>query len=269
MSDHAQPDRPQPDKPASDRPQAVLRFTLDRVAAENALARWAESHWFAPKRVNRLTALDNLRPLFVPYRVFEARALARYRGKRGDHYWSERTRSDSPARRSHEVRETAWRSVEGLVDRRFGGVVVSAATRPEGADRLDSWLLDKVVAHSPEAVEGLEVAAVDVDPALGWTRAEERMARVIEEACAEDIGGDEQSVDSVETELSDRIHTMALFPVWAGSYRYRGKDWPVVINGRSGRVEGDHPYSRVKIALFILVLVLAAVLSVEMFVVPR
>lgn len=252
----------------SDQPQAVLRFTLDRGAAENALARWAEGHWFAPRRVNQLTTLDNLRPLFVPYRVFEAQAVARYRGKRGDHYWSERTNSDSRGKASHEVRETAWRPAEGVVDRRFGGVVVSAATRPECVDRLDSWLLDKVVAHSAEAVEELEVAAVDVDPALGWMRAEERMARVIEEACAEDIGGDEQSVDSVETELSDRIHTMALFPVWAGSYRHRGKDWPVVINGRSGQVEGDHPYSRVKIALLVLALVLAAALSVEMFVVP-
>lgn len=252
----------------SDQPQAVLRFTLDRTAAENALARWAEGHWFAPRRVKRLTTLDNLRPLFVPYRVFEAQAVARYRGQRGDHYWSERTRSNSRGRASHEVRETAWQPVEGVVDRRFGDVAVCAATRPECADRLDSWLLDKVVAYSSDAVEELEVAAVDVDLGLGWLRAEERMAGVIQEACAEDIGGDEQSVDSVATELSDRIHTMALFPVWAGSYRHRGKDWPVVIDGRSGRVEGDHPYSRVKIALLVLALVLAAVLSVEMFVVP-
>ncbi len=257
-----------PDRHSSDQPQAVLRFSLDRAAAENALARWAESHWFAPGKVRRLKGLDDLRPVFVPYRVFEAEAVARYRGRRGDHYWSERTRNDPRGTRSHEVRETTWRPVEGVVDRHFGGVVVCAATRPEAADRLDSWLLDKVVAHSPEAVEDLEVAAVDVDPDLGWIRAEERMGGVIREACAEDIGGDEQSVESVETELSDRMHTMALFPVWAGTYRHRGKDWPVVINGRSGQVEGDHPYSRVKIALLILALVLAAALSVEMFVVP-
>lgn len=257
----------------SDQPQAVLRFTLDRAAAESSVAYWAEGHWFAPRKVRRLTTLDNLRPVFVPYRVFEAQAVVRYRGRRGDHYWSERTNSDSDGRPSltgsHEVRETAWRPVEGTLDRHFGGVAVCAATRPEGVERLDSWMLDKVVAYSAEAVEDLEVAAVDVDLGLGWMRAEQRMAGVIEEACAEDIGGDEQSVDSVETELSERIHTMALFPVWAGTYRHRGKDWPVVVNGRSGRVEGDHPYSRVKIALLVLALLLAAVLSVEMFVVPR
>ncbi|MBR8744031.1 hypothetical protein [Nocardiopsis sp. MG754419] len=253
----------------SDVPQAVIPFVIDRAAAEAALTRWAEGLWFAPRRVRRAGVPENLRPVFVPYRVFEADTVSHYEGWRGDHYWVEQVRG-GPAGRpettgAHEVRDTSWRRVRGTLERHFGDVVVCATTRSEGAERLGAWLLNTVVAPTPDAVRGVEVITADTTVEHGWERAEQAMHRAIERACAEEIGGDEQRVDSVRSTLADPIHTLALMPVWAGSYRLRGRVRTVVVNGRTGHVEGDQPFSRVKLAAAFAGLIALAELSLEMF----
>jgi hypothetical protein len=53
-----------------------------------------------------------------------------------------------------------------------------------------------------------------------------------------------------------------LLPVWLASYRWRGKVYRVVVNGRTGAVSGERPYSPWKIAFaVVLALMLAAILG--------
>lgn len=106
---------------------------------------------------------------------------------------------------------------------------------------------------------------MDTRAEAGWERAEQMMRVSIERACAEEIGGDEQRVEAVDTTLSNPVHTLALMPVWAASYRFRGREWPLVVNGRTGHVEGDHPYSRVRLAAAFAGLVALAELTRQVF----
>ena len=53
-----------------------------------------------------------------------------------------------------------------------------------------------------------------------------------------------------------------LLPVWLAAYRYRGKSFRFVVNGRTGTVEGERPYSTVKIAIAIaLALIVAGIIA--------
>ena len=45
---------------------------------------------------------------------------------------------------------------------------------------------------------------------------------------------------------------LMLLPVWISSYKYKGKIYQLIINGRSGNVRGDYPKSTAKIILAIL-----------------
>jgi hypothetical protein len=86
------------------------------------------------------------------------------------------------------------------------------------------------------------------------------MAPVIEQDCRHDIGGDEQRVTSVDTRYSDITFKLVLLPVWIACYLHGGRTWQVLINGRTGEVIGQRPYSAIKIA--IAVAVATAVLAV-------
>ena len=45
-----------------------------------------------------------------------------------------------------------------------------------------------------------------------------------------------------------------LLPLWVAAYRYRDRTYHVLINGQTGRVEGEAPYSVAKIVLFVLLI---------------
>jgi hypothetical protein len=53
-----------------------------------------------------------------------------------------------------------------------------------------------------------------------------------------------------------------LLPVWLAAYRYRGQSFRFVVNGRTGTVQGERPYSAVKIAIAVaLALVVAGIIA--------
>jgi hypothetical protein len=89
------------------------------------------------------------------------------------------------------------------------------------------------------------------------------MERTITQDVRRDIGGDEQRIDHVETATSNETFRHLLLPVWIGAYRFQGKVFQVVVNARTGEVQGERPYSAIKIAMLVIgILILILVLWV-------
>lgn len=84
------------------------------------------------------------------------------------------------------------------------------------------------------------------------------MDQAIRAAIRRDIGGDHQRIDHVDTEIWDVTFKHILLPVWVSAYRYGGKSYRFVVNGQSGKVMRERPYSAIKIAI---ALILAALLA--------
>jgi len=68
-----------------------------------------------------------------------------------------------------------------------------------------------------------------------------------------DIGGDHQRVHSVRTQYSNVTFKHILLPIWLSAYRYRDKAYRFLINARTGEVQGERPWSWVKITAAVLV----------------
>ena len=79
------------------------------------------------------------------------------------------------------------------------------------------------------------------------------------------IGGDEQRVSDVSTDYSNVTFKHLLLPIYAGAYRFNNKVFQIVVNGRTGEVQGERPYSWLKITAFVLA-ILAAILFIVMIV---
>jgi hypothetical protein len=81
----------------------------------------------------------------------------------------------------------------------------------------------------------------------------------------QDIGGDEQRIERLSTRYTAVTFKHLLLPVYVGAYHFNGKLYQVVVNGRTGEVQGERPYSFWKIALFVLTLLLALLLVALIF----
>ena len=82
------------------------------------------------------------------------------------------------------------------------------------------------------------------------------MEEPIRERIRYDIGGDHQRISSVQTSYADITFKHILLPVWVTAYRYNDKAFRIVINARTGEVQGERPYSVVKIVFLVLMIIL-------------
>jgi hypothetical protein len=78
------------------------------------------------------------------------------------------------------------------------------------------------------------------------------MGREIEQSIRRDIGGDEQRILTTHSKYDQVTFKHVLLPVWISSYRYKNKVFRFLVNGQSGKVKGERPYSIMKILGLIL-----------------
>jgi hypothetical protein len=119
-----------------------------------------------------------------------------------------------------------------------------------------------LVPYEPAYLSGFKAQRYQVDLGTGFERAKEIMSGVIHSDVCSDIGGDEQRVHSIQTAYSDETFKHILLPVWIAAYRFEGKIFQVLINARTGEVQGERPYSIWKIAALVLFIIAAIALFV-------
>ncbi|HEX6014629.1 MAG TPA: hypothetical protein VFY87_23125, partial [Geminicoccaceae bacterium] len=100
----------------------------------------------------------------------------------------------------------------------------------------------------------------------GFARAQAAMREVIAMDIRHDIGGDQQVIDRMEVDEGAPSFKHVLLPVWVAAFRFLGRPYRFVVNGRTGEVHGERPWSAWKIAGtvvlgLVLLLVLALILS--------
>lgn len=249
------------------KPQALVPFVLTEGAARSALVRWLGSLWFAPNGLLEYTrkgrAMDGI---YVPFWTFDADTHSRYRGQRGEHYyeteWVNVTVNGKTERRQQQVQKTRWYAAQGSVSRQFDDVLVMASSSMPArlGNDLTPWDLNRLVPYAPDYLAGFQAEGYTVTLADGNVRAHEVMAGVIEDDVRRDIGGDVQRVESVNTDYSAETFKHILLPVWTAAYKYGGKSYRFLVNGQTGEVQGERPYSWWKIG-FAVVLVTALVLG--------
>ena len=92
------------------------------------------------------------------------------------------------------------------------------------------------------------------------------MDQKIAALCRADIGGDHQQLNDVKTKHLGVTFKHLLLPAWHSSYHYRDRLFHIVINARTGEVQGQRPISWAKVAFAILgsaalIAAIAAVIS--------
>ncbi|WP_347266299.1 zinc ribbon domain-containing protein [Paracoccus sp. (in: a-proteobacteria)] len=241
------------------KPQAVLPFVIDESRARAALEGWLGGLWFAPsgltayaRRGKRLTGV------YSPFWTFDADTRSRYSGARGDWYYETvqvtQTIDGRPQRVTQQVRRTHWAPVSGQVARDFDDMLVLAANSlPRRiTDALTPWDLSQLTGYRPEFLAGFLAEGYTVPLASGHDIARQEMAGVIAADVRRAIGGDEQRINAIDTSHTHETFKHVLLPIWTAAYRYNGKSYRFVVNGQSGRVQGERPWSVWKIAFAVL-----------------
>jgi predicted RNA-binding Zn-ribbon protein involved in translation (DUF1610 family) len=254
------------------KPKSLLPFAVERNRANGQFAQWLGGLWFAPSALKNAAESGKLNGVYLPAWTFDAQTTSDYTGQRGDYYYVTETYTETvngrQETRTRQVRHTRWGYASGTVYVPFDDVLVLAdRSLPDRLRaKLADWDLPQLVPYTDEYLSGFIAETYQVDLPSGFENAKQIMAGVIDGAVRRDIGGDEQQVSSVNTSYAAVTFKHVLLPVWISAYRFNSQTYHFVINGRTGRVFGERPYSAIKIAVAVvlaLILVLVVVLVVS------
>ncbi len=245
------------------KPKGLLPFALDEETARRAMTDWLGRLWFAPGGLQEYARKGRkMDGIYVPYWTFDADTKSSYTGERGTVYYVTRTVTRNGKRHTQRVQKIRWNPASGRVARFFDDVLVLASSSlpKRYTDALEPWDLAALEPYNPEYLAGFRAEGYTVELDAGFHLARAHMDRVIERDVRFDIGGDRQRVRRIDTSVSDVTFKHILLPVWLAAYKYRGESYRFVVNGRTGRVQGERPWSKWKIALAVIAgLILAAI----------
>src|SRR5687767_600622 len=254
-------------------PEGILPFRITQTQASASLREWLQSRWFAPNALKHFAQPEAIDGVYLPFWTYDTHTTSYYTGERGEHYYVTQTyhETDSQGRRhtrTRQVQHTNWYSVSGTVSGWFNDVLVpgTVSLRQDRLEALDPWDLAELEQYNPAFLSGYKAQRYQVDLAQGFERVKQVTAGVIQGDIRQDIGGDEQRIHEVTTHYSGITFKHLLLPVYAGAYRFNQKIYQIVVNGRTGEIQGDRPYSFWKITLFVaailfVVLIIALVFS--------
>ncbi len=248
-------------------PECMLPFRVEKREAVAAFSQWLGGLWFAPSALTQFANLGQMNGIYVPFWTFDSMTYTWYTGERGDdyqeteYYTDTETYTDSngqtqtrQVQKTRTVTKTRWTPVSGQVRHFFDDVAVCASTSLPGyyTATLTPKELKGVEPFRPEYLSGFVSERYTVGPKEGFEVARGIMDAAIRQLCTRDIGGNHQRLHTVDTKHVGVTFKHLLLPVWLASYRYQDKAYRVLVNGQTGKVTGDRPYSWVKISLLVL-----------------
>lgn len=243
------------------KPRGVLPFALDERTAHKAMSDWLGRLWFAPNGLTEYARKGRkMQGIYAPYWTYDAETESSYNGEHGTVYYETRTVTRNGKTSVEQVPKVRWRPASGRVSRFFDDILVLASRSlpKKYTDGLSPWDLSALEPYQPQYLAGLRAEGYTVELVEGYKEAGQHMVNVIERDVRFDIGGDRQRIHNIDTNISDVTFKHILLPVWLAAYKYRGTTYRFVVNGQSGRVQGERPWSAIKITIAVTLGLLVA-----------
>ncbi len=247
------------------KPQGQLPFKVTENEAEEAFRDWIAGLWFAPNKLKKYRRREGgIKGIYLPFWTYDTDTDTKYVGRRGEHYYVTESytamEDGKQVRRTRQVRKTRWYPASGRVRNSFDDVLVPGSTSlpQKYLLELEPWDLDALVPYDDRYMSGFRSESYNVNLEQGFETARVIMDTTITATIRRDIGGDEQQILNKQTSYYDITFKHILLPIWISAYRYQDKVFRFMVNARTGEVQGERPWSWVKITLAVLAALLVA-----------
>ena len=223
------------------KPDLVIPFKLDKKAAKIELVKHVNSIRLAPGAFKAGNHIKELKGVYVPFWLFDANCHA------SGSYEGQKIHRHSDAK--YNYKETQYYDVYREGDMSFENVPADASSKMDDdlMDSIEPYDVSAAVPYSSAYMAGYLADRYDVSPEQCQTRADKRM----EQTARDLIRGQVKNYDSV----SEKSHTFnkltssykyALYPVWILNTIWNGEKFVFAMNGQTGKLVGNVPYSKGK-----------------------
>lgn len=240
------------------KPSYLLPFSLNEKKARDSYKAWLSKLFWAPNDLKKYAENDHFQGIYLPYYTFDCKTSTDYTGERGDNYQEQRTVTvnvnGKPTQQVQTVTKTRWSYASGTVYDLFDDILVVGSQNLDiqKLQQINTWDLGELKAYNEKYLSGFKTEVFKLKLEEGYEQAKEKMKAQINSSIRRDIGGDHQRISQANSAYTDATFKEILLPIWLSSYRYRGKVYQILVNARTGKVSGNSPVSKIKVAIAIL-----------------
>lgn len=248
------------------RPESLVAFQIDKKVANDRFASWLGDLWFRPNDLKKMAKVQEMGGVYVPFWTFDAHIHSDWTAEAGYYYYETEEytsyENGESVTRTRQVQRTRWEPAWGNRDDDYDDMLVCASKGlpSELVDKFSTFNTKQLVPYAPQYLAGWRAEAYAVDLQNAHNLGRQKMASQQEARCARDIPGDTHRGLVVNNRFSRETFKHVLLPVWIAAYRYNDKPYRFLVNGQTGEVTGEAPYSFWKIFFFCLFI--AAVIGV-------
>ena len=240
-------------------PGGVIPCKVTQKNAQTNVRKWLGNNWFLPTSLKELAQQEGMQGVYLPFWTYDTQTESDYTGSRGEYYYTTEsyavTNSEGETEwETRQVQHTRWYPVAGHVSRFFDDILIPATKQLDDKQlkKLSGWNLQQLLPYSPSYLAGFKAQRYQVPLEMGLVKAKEEIRSQLNTTVSNDIGGDTQTVGSINTQHLNVTFKHIMLPVWISAYRYKNKQYRVMVNAQTGQVSGDRPYSKVKIAIAVI-----------------
>lgn len=251
-------------------PEFVIGFAVTSERAQELFRQWiGRSSWIRPKDLQVHAVAEKMRGVYLPFWSFSLLAESRWDASIGEYWYrteTYRTRENGKwVTKTRRVQETEWWPLAGRHHRFYSGYLVSGSRGLPQADaeRIKPFNLPALKRYEPYFLAGWLCEEYTVERATALEVCQQHFYQRERQNIASFLPGDTSSNLDVETRFSHISSDLCLLPVYITTYRYRGKLYRFLVNGQTGNVAGDKPvaYGRVAILVILVLVAIAAVVG--------
>jgi predicted RNA-binding Zn-ribbon protein involved in translation (DUF1610 family) len=249
-------------------PEFVIGFGVTPEQALKAFREWLGSNsWFRPSDLQLARVEGKLRGVYIPFWSFSMFAESRWRASIGEHWTRTETyttrENGKTVTRTRTVTETEWWPLEGGHHQYYSGYLISGSRGlpQRDAERIEPFHLPALKRYAPYFLAGWLCEEYSVERAAAEQLSKQAFEQMEQRNIAAFLPGDTHSNLETSTQFSQIGSDLILLPIYLLSYRYHNKLYRFLLNGQTGKADGDKPLSpwRVGAAVVAAIVVVAAV----------
>lgn len=248
------------------KPESVLPFFITDTDAQKRFKIWINKRFYAPRKLKKQLNVEGLKGVYIPFFTYDSDTHTAFTAKRGDYYYTTRTRTVNGKTVTERVRHTRWRTVQGVYEEFYDDVLVNSSKKVN--DKLVSKIggFDNLAlkAYRPEYLAGYMAERYSISLGDGWDKGRIHVDNMIESGIRGQVGGDEFRLVNKSTNYGEVKFKHLLLPLYMASFEYREKIYQFIVQGSTGKVASEYPKSILKIMGTVL-LVLMICLSIYYF----
>lgn len=232
-------------------PGGVCPFVITKKQAGDGFFKWLKSKLFCPSGAKKAAKAKEFTGVYLPYWTFDCDTDSDYSAR----YSKTHTRRRNGKTETY----TTWHSTYGSYSRSFDDEQMAASERYDEAllSKLGRFDTENNVEYKPEYVAGFAAERYSIGLRDAWQKMKEYLSRLLHSDIRSRVrarhGASSVNITSLHTSYSNITYKYLLLPVWISSFKYNGKTYQLMINGRTGKISGKYPISPWRVLAAVLI----------------